>query len=171
MAKQPIYVAAQELHGGTKEGKDGKVTPFVAQPNTVIDAGVQAKLGLGKEDVARLVDSGAIVEQSAYVASETLPAGQTAPGTTGTEFEGMSIDEMRKFLDGEKVSYPKDASAQDLMKIALEHQHPNPNSAASIEASMDVRAIKAELDDRHVPYEASANKATLAEALAQARAA
>jgi hypothetical protein len=166
MARQPIFVAAHDLVGGTKD------KPFTARGGSVVDAEVRKKLGITDEDAERLAKAGDLVAQQALSITDRLPDGQTLPGTTGTEFEGLSIDAMRKVLDDAGVAYPEGASAPDLMKLALEHEHPPALAVATveIERSMEVKAIKAELDKLQVPYESDANKPALALALAGARA-
>lgn len=119
MAKQPILVAAREIHGGTQK------EPHVTKAGTRLTETEQKKLGLSNDDVDQMTLSGAFVEKDAYVGDDNaLPPGQTAPGTTGTEFEGLGIDEMRQILKDAKVKFTPGASAQDLMKIALEHKAP-----------------------------------------------
>jgi len=166
MAKKQILVAVHEIPGGSKS------EPFTLRAGEVLDPAAQKKLGLSSKELDGLVDRGALVAEDVYTAPPAnLPLGQTAPGTTGTEFEGMSIDAMRSFLEEAGISFPKDANGPDLMKIALEHQRPGgAGDAADIEARMSVKDIKTELDSLQVPYETDANKAALAASLAQARA-
>lgn len=123
MAKQSILIAARELRGGVrKDAKDpASAVPHVTPMDTRLDAAELSKLGLSRDDLPALIARGDVVERDAFVAGSDSE-GHGVPGTTGSAFEGLTADDMRKSLDAAKVKYPKDASPADLMKIAIEHQ-------------------------------------------------
>lgn len=142
MAKSPKLVARVHLSGGVaSKDKDTKAEVYHARAGTEITADVQKKLGLSDEDVKRMVARGHIVERADYV--PPAAPGQAAPGTTGTAFEGMTIDDMHAVLDEAGVEYPEGASPQDLMKIALEHQAEPPAGDTGTGGAVPNAAAKA----------------------------
>lgn len=161
MGKQPIIVAAQELVGGTKE------KPFTLPANAVVDAEACKSLAISGKKVDALIASGVLVEQDAFV--EAAPSEAPPPA----KFDGLSADQMRQALTDAGVSFDTKADAAALFQTAIAYEAPDPLAAAvvEIEQSMDVKAIKGELDKLQVPYETDANKPALALALAQARSA
>jgi len=179
MARKYSLIAAASIVGMAAG------TAFTLDAGRPLDADAKKKLGLDDGEIERLKNNGALVEAGEFEPVSELPPGQTAPGTTGTEFEGMSLDAMHAFLDEHKIKYPKDASAPDLMKIALEHQKPTPTPTptsspaagaatetdpAKIAKSTPKADIKAELDKLQIPYAADADEAVLADLLGKARA-
>lgn len=124
MPKKTLLFAAQELRGGTrKDSKNPKseANPhFVAAGSEVTTADIE-KLGIDKEEFESLVARGAIVERPAHVA-EIDDGDGSVVGSTGSAFEGLTLDQIQKSLKDAKIDFPKDASAADLIKIAIDHQ-------------------------------------------------
>ena len=71
MANKKIIVATREIAGGAKKPKDGERPDVVRlKPQEELTAAKKKALGLTNDDVAALVDSGALIEIPAHVSDE-----------------------------------------------------------------------------------------------------
>jgi hypothetical protein len=69
MASTDIIIATREITGGTKEGK------AVLHADAELTGDKQKALGLSKDDVAGLLDSGALLKVSARISDEGAASG------------------------------------------------------------------------------------------------